>query len=69
MKNDSNLCELGNCFKETKEHLFLKCQITQKLLSNLNMFLANNNTTPLIRNEIFCLDFFLKVDIHACINT
>ena len=40
---NSNLCELCNCFIETIEHLFWECQITQNLLSSLNIFLTNNN--------------------------
>jgi len=39
----SNICEQCNCFEETIEHMFWDCQITQNLLSNLNIFLANKN--------------------------
>ena len=40
-----NLCELCKCFEQTIEHVifFWECQITQNLLSNLNIFLANKN--------------------------
>ena len=39
----SNICEQCNCFEETIEHMFWDCQITQNLLLNLNIFLANKN--------------------------
>ena len=47
----SNICELFNCFEETKEHMFWVCQITQNLLSNLKTFLAHKHINIVYNNR------------------